>query len=422
MDHFFYKNGNLHAENVSIATIAEEISPPFYCYSAASLGQNFNSFKTALQRACGSPPSLIAYAAKANSNIAVLRLLAQEGAGVDIVSQGELRRALTAGISPQKIVFSGVGKTAEEMDFALSCGILCFNVESVAELHLLEARARGLGVKAPVSLRINPDVDAGGHAKISTGRAQDKFGIAYSQARELYHQAAQMSAIEIKGIDVHIGSQICDLAPFDQAFLSIAQLVRTLRHDGHDIRHIDVGGGLGIDYFNGETPPPLDDYASLISRHFGQLDVDIICEPGRLIVGNAGILVCKTLYLKQTDHKNFIIVDAAMNDLLRPTLYEAHHKIIPVCLSPEDTALIRADIVGPVCESGDYLAQDIEIAKPQPDDLLAVLSAGAYGAVMSSHYNTRPLVPEILVNGNKFDIIRRRPSFEEMLALEQIPA
>jgi len=421
MEYFSYHDGELHAENVAITALSEKVAPPFYLYSAASLRQNFCSFQAALQKALPSRLPLIAYALKANTNMAVLRLLAREDAGADVVSQGELRRALTAGIMPQKIVFSGVGKTVEEMDFALSCGILCFNVESVAELHLLDARAQALGVKAPVSLRINPDINAGSHAKISTGRAGDKFGIAYSDARALYHEASLMAGVKIKGIDVHIGSQICDLAPFDKAFAALTELWRRLRDDGHDIHHIDVGGGLGIDYFDNKTPPSIDAYAKLIAHHFAGLNVDIICEPGRMIVGNAGILITKILYLKQTETKNFIIVDAAMNDLIRPTLYEAQHKIIPVCLPFEDVPAIRADIVGSVCETGDYLAQNIELIAPRADDLLAVLSAGAYGAVMASSYNMRPLIPEVLVSGTQFDLIRRRPSYEEMQALEQMP-
>jgi len=426
MEHFSYHDGELHAENVAITTLAKQITPPFYLYSSAALKQNFRSFHMALHHALQyilpSRPPLIAYAPKANANMAVLHLLAREGAGADIVSQGELHRALAAGIAPQKIVFSGVGKSAAEMDFALGSGILCFNIESIPELYLLNLRAQNLGIKAPISLRINPDIDAGGHAKISTGRAEDKFGIDYARARSLYHEAAQMKNIEIKGIDIHIGSQICDLSPFDKAFAAIAELAKILRNDGHDIHHIDVGGGLGIDYFDGKIPPSIESYASLIAHHFGKLDVDIICEPGRCLVGNAGILVTSVLYLKQTEHKNFIIVDAAMNDLIRPTLYEAHHKIIPVRQHAfEDCAPIRADIVGPVCESGDYLDRDLLIQPPQSGDLLAIMSSGAYSSVMASTYNMRPMVPEVLVSGSGFDIVRRRPSFEEMLALEQVP-
>jgi len=421
MEHFSYRNGTLHAENVAITSLAQSFAPPFYLYSSASLRQNFITFQTALRQALPSRPPLVAYALKANANLTLLQLLAGEGSGADVVSEGELRRALAAGIAPQKIVFSGVGKTLAEIDFALSKKILCFNVESIPELHLLEQRAQTLGLRAPISLRINPDIDAGTHAKINTGRAEDKFGIAYAQARTLYQQAAQMSFIDIKGVDLHIGSQICDLAPFDKAFSAIAELVGVLRGDGHALHHVDVGGGLGIDHFHGETVPKIEDYARIIARHFGALDLDVICEPGRLIVGNAGILVTRVLYLKQTETKNFIIVDAAMNDLLRPTLYEARHKIIPICLPVGETHSIRADIVGPVCESGDYLGKDMLITQPQPNDLLAILSAGAYGASMASSYNARPLIPEILVTGAKFNLIRRRPSYEEMLALERFP-
>jgi len=421
MEYFSYHEGELYAEEVAISTITDAIKPPFYLYSARALRHNFKKFQEALHASCPNSLPLIAYALKANSNSAVLRLLAREGAGADVVSGGELYRALNAGINPQKIVFSGVGKTSEEMDFALTHGILCFNIESEAELYHLNDRAQRLGLKAPISLRVNPDVDAGSHAKISTGRLEDKFGISYHKAPSLYAQAAKLPNIEARGIDVHIGSQICQLAPFDKAFARIAHLTQTLRENGHPIRHIDVGGGLGIDYFNGEEPPSVTDYAQIISRHFAPLDIDLICEPGRLIVGNAGILVTKVLYLKQTDQKNFIIVDAAMNDLIRPTLYEARHKIIPVRLPDEKTALICADIVGPVCESGDFLAQNHEMTLPKQSDLLSVMSAGAYGATMSSSYNSRPLVPEVLVSGDQFYTVRRRPSYEEMLDLEHVP-
>jgi len=421
MAFFSYSEGQLCAEDVKITALAETIGTPFYCYSVAAVLENFRSFQAALQQALQPKKPLIAYALKANANLALLRLLAREGAGGDVVSGGELRLGLNAGIPPQKIVFSGVGKTIAEIDFALEQDIACFNVESVPELQQIAARAQNLQRKAPISLRINPDIDAGSHAKITTGRAEDKFGIALGQARALYAQAGALDGIEIKGIDIHIGSQICDLAPFDKAFAAIADLLRVLRTDGHNIAHIDIGGGLGIDYHQGETPPSLTDYAQAVRRHFGALDVEIICEPGRLIVGNAGILVTKVLYLKQTEHKNFVIVDAAMNDLIRPTLYEARHKIIPVKQEADTEQLIEADIVGPVCESGDYLAKNLVIPLPQPGDLLSVLSAGAYGATMASHYNMRPLVPEVLVSGARFDLVRRRPSYEEMQALEIVP-
>jgi len=422
MAHFSYSHSQFCAENVQLAILAQTVSTPFYCYSATALRQNFCSFQAALQQALPSRVPLIAYALKANSNPALLRLLAREGAGADVVSGGELRCALKAGIAPQKIVFSGVGKTVAEIDFALEQNIACFNVESAPELQQIAARARALGRKAPISLRINPDIDAGSHAKITTGRAEDKFGIALSEAPALYHQAAHMAGLEIKGIDIHIGSQICDLAPFDKAFAAIAALLQHLRHDGHKLQHIDVGGGLGIDYHDGSSPPSVVDYARLVAQYFGALDVDVFYEPGRLLVGNAGILVTEVLYCKQTATKNFIIVDAAMNDFIRPTLYEAYHKIIPVKQAADADKIIKADVVGPVCESGDYLAKNVSLPYPKSGDLLAVMSAGAYGAVMASTYNSRPLVPEVLVSGDGFDIVRRRPSWEEMEALETVPA
>jgi len=421
MANFSYHDGCFCVEDISLDRLAQNIPTPFYCYSATALRQNFNNFQKALCDALPERMPLIAYALKANSNSAVLRLLAREGAGADVVSAGELHCALAAGMPPQKIVFSGVGKTVAEMDYALLQQIRCFNVESVPELHQLGCRAQALGVRAPVSLRINPDIDAGSHAKISTGRAEDKFGIALAQAPMLYAQAATMSSVAIAGIDIHIGSQICNLAPFDKAFEAIAKLVHMLRHDGHDIHHVDIGGGLGIDYSADEIPPSIVDYAALVRHHFAALDVDIICEPGRLIVGNAGILLTRILYLKQTETKNFIIVDAAMNDLIRPTLYDAQHVIVPVRQATGKNSPLCADIVGPVCESGDYLAQDLFIEQPHPGDLLAVMSAGAYGATMASSYNMRPLIPEILVSQDRFDIVRRRPSFEEMRALEYVP-
>jgi len=400
-----------------VAEMSRAIDTPFYCYSAASFIQHYQDFAAHLTAF----DSLIAYALKANSNQAILTLLAREGAGADVVSEGELRRALSAGIAPDKIVFSGVGKTASEMDFALKTGIYCFNVESVPELQLLSQRACALGIDAPVSLRINPDIDARTHAKIATGRAENKFGIPLDQSREAYSLATSLPGIAIHGIDMHIGSQICDLAPFDAVFTVLAGLVGKLRQDGHNIDHVDVGGGLGIAYRGDETPPSLDQYASLLRRHIAPLGVKIICEPGRFIAGHAGMLVTRVIYVKEGVDKNFIIVDAAMNDLMRPTLYESWHNILPMQQFSQGDPLMSADIVGPVCETGDYLGIGRTMPHLNQGDLLGIMSAGAYGAVMSSGYNSRLLVPEVLVSGTCFDIIRPRPSYDTLLSLDQVP-
>lgn len=418
MDYFKYKDGKLHAEDLPLETIAAKVGTPFYCYSANSLRKNYRDYVKSFA-GCN---ALIAFALKANSNQAILKLLANEGAGADVVSQGELRRALAAGIIPQKIVYSGVGKTIEEMDYALSQGIYCFNVESEPELIQLSQRATAMGKVAPVSIRINPDVDAKTHKKISTGKSENKFGIPLKNARETYNMASSLQGLVIRGVDVHIGSQICDLEPFDSAFAITADLVRQLKNDGHDLHHVDVGGGLGISYrFDNDPPPSTDDYATIVKKHIAPLGVKIICEPGRHIAGNAGMLVTSVIYLKEGDGRNFLIVDGAMNDLIRPTLYDAWHMIMPVNQPKPSDEFIRADIVGPVCETGDYLGLDRIVPKLGPHDLLAVAGAGAYGAAMSSTYNTRLLVPEILVNDNEFAIIRRRPTYEELLALDNVP-
>jgi len=418
MNHFDFRDGVLHAEDVPVPEIAAAVGTPFYCYSTATLQRHFRVFSESF---AGLDP-LVCYAMKANSNQAVLATLARLGAGADVVSEGELRRALAAGIPAQKIMFSGVGKTAREMDFALSAGILCFNVESEPELELLSQRAVALGKRAPVSLRINPDVDAKTHKKISTGNAENKFGIPRQHAREAYARAAALPGIEVTGIDMHIGSQITDLQPFDDAFSILAELVATLRADGHKIEHVDFGGGLGVPYRHDNEPPPHPDaYADIIRRRAGHLGVKTIFEPGRLIVANAGILVTEVIYLKEGDAKNFLIVDAAMNDLIRPTLYDAFHEIFPVVRKPADAPRITVDVVGPVCETGDYLGLDRDLPRLAPGDLVAVGTAGAYGAVQACTYNSRLLVPEVLVDTDRFHVIRPRRTYEELIALDSLP-
>jgi len=418
MNHFQYRDGVLHAENVPIPRIAAAVGTPFYCYSTATLERHYRVFSEALSGL----DALVCYAMKANSNQAVLKTLGNLGAGADVVSQGELRRALAAGIPANKILFSGVGKTGEEMDCALSAGILCFNVESLPELELLSARARATGVKAPVSLRINPDVDAKTHKKISTGKSENKFGIPWKDARAAYARAASLPGLEVTGIDMHIGSQITELQPFDQAFALLTELTETLRADGHAIKHVDLGGGLGVPYREDNEPPPLPDaYAEVVRRHVTRLGLKVIFEPGRLIVGNAGVLISRVLYLKEGEGKNFLIIDAAMNDLIRPTLYDAYHTIRPVAEPAADAPHLKADVVGPVCETGDFLALDRDLPRMEPGDLIAVGTAGAYGAVLSSTYNSRLLVPEVLVNGDRFHIVRPRPTYEQLIALDSLP-
>lgn len=418
MNHFDYRDGVLHAEDVPIPVIAADVGTPFYCYSTATLTRHFQVFSNAF---VGLDP-LVCYALKANSNQAVLRTLARLGSGADVVSEGELRRAIAAGIPASKIVFSGVGKTAREMDYALSVGIHCFNVESEPELELLAVRAAAAGKVAPVSIRINPDVDAKTHKKISTGRAENKFGIAWQRARSVYARIAELPGVKAVGIDMHIGSQIIDLQPFDDAFALLADLVGTLRGDGHDIAHVDLGGGLGIPYRNDNEPPPLPDaYAAIVHKHVAPLGLNVIFEPGRLIAGNAGILVSEVIYLKEGDAKNFLIVDAAMNDLIRPTLYDAFHNIRPVVQKPDATPRIVTDIVGPVCETGDYLGLDRDLPRLEPGDLIAVSTAGAYGAVQAGSYNTRLLVPEVLVDGDRYHVVRPRPTYDELIGLDSIP-
>ncbi|QDC01136.1 diaminopimelate decarboxylase [Mesorhizobium sp. 8] len=418
MNHFDYRDGVLHAEDVAIPDIAAAVGTPFYCYSTATLTRHFRVFSEAF----AGLDTLVCYAMKANSNQAVLKTLGKLGAGADVVSEGEMRRALAAGIPADKILFSGVGKTAREMDFALQAGILCFNVESEPELELLSARAVALGKTAPVSLRINPDVDAKTHKKISTGKAENKFGIPRQRARDVYRRAAELPGIRVTGIDMHIGSQITELQPFDDAFALLVDLVDMLRADGHAIDHVDLGGGLGIPYKADNNPPPLPDaYAAVARKHVSKLGLKVMFEPGRMIVGNAGILVAEVVYVKEGDAKNFLIVDAAMNDLIRPTLYDAFHDIRPVVQPAPDAPRLKVDVVGPVCETGDYLGLDRDLPRLKAGDLIAVGTAGAYGAVQAGTYNSRLLVPEVLVDGDRFAVVRPRQTYDDLIGLDRLP-
>ncbi len=416
MHHFDYIRGTLYAEGVAIRDIAETVGTPFYCYSSATLERHYNVFKGPFPE-----DTLICYSVKANSNTSVIATLAQLGAGADIVSVGELRRALAAGIPAERIVFSGVGKQPAELAEALDAGIHQFNVESEAELHALSDIAEQKGLKAPVALRVNPDVDAKTHAKISTGRSENKFGIPWAQAESVYELAGNLPGINVVGIDVHIGSQITELKPFESAFKKVAEMVTRLRGLGHDISRIDLGGGLGIPYKSGNTPPPHpDEYAALINRIVGDLKTQIIFEPGRLIAGNAGILVSKVVYTKDTGTRSFLILDAAMNDLIRPALYDAHHDIIPVQQGALDAPRATYDVVGPVCETADTFAKAREMQALKSGDMVAFLSAGAYGAVQAGTYNTRPLIPEVLVRGDRYSVVRPRPSLDALLALDVV--
>jgi diaminopimelate decarboxylase len=419
MRHFEYRDGVLHAEDIDVREIAREVGTPFYCYSRATLTRHYEVFS----KAFADMDALVCFAMKANSNQAVLKTLAQLGAGMDVVSEGELHRALAAGVPGSRITFSGVGKTAREIGLGLDAGILCFNVESEPELHAISAIASARGVKASIALRVNPDVDARTHAKISTGKSENKFGIPISRARAVYTEAARLPGISVTGVDMHIGSQITDLQPFDDAFTLLAEFVGTLRADGHPIDHLDLGGGLGIPYRESEDPDSYhpERYAEIVRRHVGKLGCKLVFEPGRLLVGNAGILVTQVIYVKAGDGRTFVIVDAAMNDLIRPTLYEAHHDVKPVVAASPETPAIVADIVGPVCETGDYLALGREMAEPASGDLLAVMTAGAYGAVQAGTYNSRLLVPEVLVDGARWAVVRPRTSYEELIGLDRIP-
>jgi diaminopimelate decarboxylase len=417
MHHFAYRDGVLHAEDVNLAALAEEIGTPFYCYSTATLERHYR----VMDEAFAGTDHTICYAMKANSNQAVIKTMAGLGAGVDVVSEGELRRALAAGVPARKIVFSGVGKTAAEMRLALSEGIHQFNVESAAELRLLSEMARMQGRTAPVALRVNPDVAAGGHPNISTGKSGDKFGVPWNEAEALYAEAASLPGIRCVGVDVHIGSQIGDLAPMRAAFEKVVALALRLRGQGHDIRRIDVGGGLGIPYKDGDSPAPPSAYAAMIAEVTAGHGFEVILEPGRVIAGNAGVLLTTALYEKQAPDRTFLIVDAGMNDLIRPALYGAHHDILPVAEPAPGHPDKVYDVVGPICESTDKFAAGRTLPAVSPGDRLAFMSAGAYGAVLSSAYNARPLVPEILVDDDRFEIVRRRPSFEESIALEKVP-
>ena len=419
MHHFGYRDGALSAEGVSLAALADSVGTPFYCYSTATLERHYNVFAGAF----ADVDALVCYAMKANSNQAVIATLARLGAGADVVSGGELKRARAAGVPANKIMFSGIGKTADELGAAVDEGILCINVESEPELELLSSIAASKGRAAPVSVRVNPDIDPKTHHKIATGKAENKFGIPISRAREVYARAAKLKGLKVAGVDMHIGSQITDLDPFGDAFMLLADFVRELRGDGHTISHVDLGGGLGIPYRDDNEPPPHPDaYAKLVKRATRDLNCKLIFEPGRLLVGNAGILVTRVLFVKHGEAKNFVVVDAAMNDLVRPTLYEAHHEIWPVRQAAPSAGRIRADVVGPVCESGDFLALGRDLVEPKAGDLLAVMSAGAYGAVQAGTYNTRALVPEVLVKGAEWAVVRPRLEVDQLIALDRMPA
>ena len=417
MDHFTYRDGVLHAEDVPLTRIAESVGTPAYVYSAATLRRHLGLFRQALDWA---DHSLVCFAVKALSNVAVLKLLGDMGAGMDVVSIGEYARARAAGVPGDRIVFSGVGKTREEMRAALTGGIRQFNVESEPELRALSEVAASLGVTAPIAIRVNPDVDAKTHAKIATGKSENKFGIPIAKARAVYAEAARLPGIKVIGVDMHIGSQLTDLAPYRAAYARMAELVAALRADGHDIRRLDMGGGLGIPYLRDNSVPPLPvEWGQVIRDAVGHLGCEIEVEPGRNIAGNAGILLSQVVYVKEGEGRDFLILDAAMNDLIRPAMYDASHELVPVV---ETGAAPRAfDVVGPVCETGDTFARAVPLAPLKPGDLVAFRSAGAYGAVMASEYNTRPLVPEVLVDGEQFAVIRPRPGIEEMLAREVVP-
>jgi diaminopimelate decarboxylase len=418
MHHFAYRDGVLHAEAVNLNALAAAVGTPFYCYSTATLTRHYRVFADAF----ADVRALVCYAMKANSNQAVIRTLAKLGAGADVVSGGELKRALAAGIPADRIMFSGIGKTASELALAVEEGILCVNIESESELELLSSIAASKGRTVDVSVRVNPDIDAKTHHKIATGRAENKFGLPISRARDVYTRASKLKGIRVAGVDMHIGSQITELDPFGNAFALLAEFVRVLRADGHTISHVDLGGGLGIPYRDSDEPPPHPEaYAEVVKRATRDLNCRLIFEPGRLLVGNAGILVTRVLFVKHGEAKTFVVVDAAMNDLIRPTLYEAHHEIWPVTQQPASARRIHADVVGPVCESGDFLAINRNLVEPTSGALLAVMSAGAYGAVQASTYNTRALVPEVLVNGAEWALVRPRLEVDQLIALDRMP-
>jgi diaminopimelate decarboxylase len=418
MHYFDYRSGVLHAEGVDLTALADAVGTPFYCYSSATIERHYKVFAGAF----ADSDALICYALKANSNQAVIATLARLGAGADVVSGGELLRARAAGVPPEKIMFSGVGKTAEELALAIDQNILCVNVESEPELELLSSIAAAKGRRVDISIRVNPDVDPKTHAKIATGKSENKFGIPISRARDVYAQAAKLKGVRVVGVDMHIGSQIIDLGPFGDAFALLADFVNELRADGHAISHIDLGGGLGIPYREDNEPPPDPDaYAAIVKNATKGLGCKLIFEPGRLIVGNAGILVTRVLYVKHGEGKTFVIVDAGMNDLIRPTLYEAYHEVRPVRQAPPGAPRITADVVGPVCESGDFIALDRSMVEPRAGDLLAVMTAGAYGATQSGTYNSRPLIPEVLVHKDEWSLVRPRVTAQELIALDRLP-
>ncbi len=418
MDHFLYKGGALHGEDVPIAEIASAVGTPFFCYSAATLTRHYRLFEEAL----AGTDHLICYAMKANSNLAVVKLLGDLGAGMDVVSLGEYLRAKAAGVPADRIVFSGIGKTKEEMHAALTGGIRQFNIESEPEIEALNEVALGLDLVAPVTVRVNPDVDANTHHKIATGKSENKFGIPIARAREVYARIAALPGLNAVGIDVHIGSQLVDLAPFEAAYRKVADLAAILRADGHTITRLDLGGGLGIPYARSNSAPPLPiEYGEMVKRIVGHLGCEIEIEPGRLIAGNSGIMVSRVIYVKQGGDRQFMILDAAMNDLIRPAMYDAYHDVVPISAPVPGAEAAVYDIVGPVCETGDTFARERQMAPVVAGDLVAFRSAGAYGAVMASEYNSRPLIPEVLVSGNQFAVIRARPSYDDMLGRDSIP-
>jgi len=416
MSQFSYRAGILNAENVPLDRIADEVGTPFYCYSTTKIEQNYAEFAGAF----ANQDAQVCYAVKANSNLAVINTLVQQGAGADVVSEGELRRVLKAGVEPQRVVFSGVGKTREEMAYSLEQGIRQINVESVSELDMLSSIASAREQEIDIALRINPDVDAGTHAKITTGVRTSKFGIPIGEAREIFVRASKLPGVRPVSLALHIGSQLTELAPFEAAFDALAELVQVIRSDGYTVSRLDLGGGLGVVY-NNESPPTVNDYAAMVRRTVGHLGCSLILEPGRFLVADSGVLVCQVLHMKSLDERVIIIVDAAMNDLMRPALYDANHAILPVREAPKGYSLVESDVVGPICESSDTFARSTSLSPVETGDLLVFTLAGAYGAVMASTYNTRPLVPEVMVRGGEFSVVRVRPNYDELLALEKMP-
>ena len=422
MDNFSYKSGLLHVDDVSILAIEKKCTTPAYIYSELCLSNNYKSFEKALEKKLGKEhPKLIAYSVKANSNIAVINALKKLGSGADVVSSGELKRAKKAGINGEKIVFSGVGKTKEELTFALDSNVMQFNIESIPELEMLSEIALSKNKEAPIAFRINPDIDAGGHEKISTGGSNTKFGIPYKDALNVYEYAKNLPGIKVVGIDIHIGSQITDLEPFKMAFNKVLLLYKELKGNGHNIVNLDLGGGIGVPYDNNTKPFHIDEYADLINQKFGALDCKLIFEPGRYITANAGILLTKVIINKESYNNNFLIIDAAMNDILRPALYDAYHEVISVKENIKGQELIDYQVVGPICETGDIICRKAVLNKIEREDLLAIKFAGAYGAVMSSGYNSRDLVPEIMISRKTINIIRQRILIEDFMSYEDIP-